>query len=150
MNVGKKIRDGLNRARQHAALHGGPKRPEFSASDQFRWPDPAHIWEQPPRAGCPTCTAPTLRVHCGGDFSMCPMAPRNLDAEQHHDAAAGHQPLFTDSDQPISPPAVPEEAPPQPGQEPGFTLPKAASVVPWAIPLAKLALQAATWWRQAK
>jgi hypothetical protein len=133
MNIGKKLSDGLIRLSLRAALHGGPKQPQFSASDQFRWPIPAYFAEQPPRDGCPVCTAaPGFRVHCGKAANVCPMAARNPDG------------------QPGSPPVVPEPGALPPGQEPGFTLPWAAGFLPWAVALAKLALQAATWWRQAK
>jgi hypothetical protein len=125
MNIGKKLSERLTVVRLWIALNGSPEYPE-SAGDP-------EIAEQPLRADCPACTgAPGFRVLCGNAVNTCPMAVRNPDG------------------QPGSPPVAPETEALEPGQEPGFTLPWAAGIVPWAVALAKLALQAATWWRQAK
>lgn len=121
MIIGKKL---LIVVRLWVALNRTPKYPEPAGN-------PA-VAEQPPRAGCPACTAAGFWVRCGNAVNVCPMAARNPD------------------DQPGSPPIVPEAAALEPSQEPGFTLPWVAGIVPLALGLAKLALQATTWWRQAK
>jgi hypothetical protein len=148
MDIGKKIRDGLIGVRFWAAIAGGPKRSQPPASVQFSWPARAAYAERVPRDGCPVCTTPAFRVRCGGTFGTCPML-RKPDADQCDGAAGGRQPR-TGPDQPVSPPVVPDGEAPQPGQEPGFALPRAAGFVLWAGALAKFALQAATWWRHAK
>ncbi len=150
MNIGKKIRDSLIGVRLGAALHRGPAQPQYSASDQFSWPARAYYAEEPRQGGCPACTAPAFQVRCHRDFGACPMTSRKPDAYQRDGAVGGHQRPLTGPDQPVSPPVVPAGEDPQPGQEPGFTLPRAASFVLWAGALAKFALHAATWWRQAK
>jgi hypothetical protein len=130
MNIGKKIKDGLIGVRLRAALKGGPTQPKFSANDQFGGPASA---EQPRRDGCPACTAPGFRVDCGSESFLCPRASWDPDADQRNDAAAGYQPRRTG-----------------PGQPPDSAFPWAAAILLWAAGLAKLALQAVTWWRQAK
>lgn len=124
MIIGKKFSERLIVVKLWIALKGSPKHPESAADPE--------IAEQPLRAGCPACTtAAGFQVICGDAVNTCPMAARNPDR------------------QPGSPPVVPEAAL-EPGQKPGFMLPWAAGIVPVATTLAKLALQATTWWRQTK